>query len=115
MASGSSEWYKFTKSAIKSTIGCHFIGTAILALLAEGSTLLSIVMIRFMAQYLAKPENNTKEAVVLVTIFCTATIVASLVRNFYYFHGFTMALETRKLLIQAIFDKVGRLSMRSLS
>lgn len=34
------------------------MGAATCALLAEGCTLVSIVMIRYLAQYLATPEDN---------------------------------------------------------
>lgn len=72
-------------------------------------------MIRYLAQYLKKPENDLQEAAILVGLFSASTIIASLFRNFYIYYGYTMALEARKLLVSAIFDKVGRLSMRSLT
>ena len=52
------QWYGFTKKAIRSIVGCHFIQVAILTFLAEVSTLLSIFMIKFLAEYLIKEEGD---------------------------------------------------------
>jgi len=39
-------------------------------------------MIKFLADYLNKEENDTKEAVILVAIFSCSLIMGSLLRNF---------------------------------
>lgn len=86
-----------------------------MAFCAEANTLFSTFMIRYLAQYLKKPEDDAEEAAILVGLFSAATILGSIFRNFYIYYGYAMALEARKLLVSAIFDKVGRLSMRSLT
>ena len=69
------------------TIACQIFSTICCSLLAEGSTLISIVMIRYLAEYLTKPEHDVEEEVILVSIFSCATIIASLARNYFFFLG----------------------------
>ena len=51
----------------------------------------------------------------MLFLFSFSMILASLFRNFYIYYGYIMSLEIRKILISAIYDKVNRLSMRSLT
>ena len=55
------------------------------------------------------------EAAILVGAFSCAVLLGTLLRNFYIYYGYMMALELRKALISAMYDKVGKLSMRSLT
>ena len=72
-------------------------------------------MIRYLSEYLIKEESSPKECAVLVALFSISILVGSLLRNFYIYYGYVMALEIRKMLISAIYDKVNKLSMRSLT
>ena len=72
-------------------------------------------MIKFLAEYLEKEESNLQEASLLVALFSVSMLLGSLLRNFYIYYGHIMSLEVRKLLFSAIYDKVNRLSMRSLT
>jgi len=109
------EYYEFTKRAVRHTFGCHFFGVGFITFLAEMCTLASIYTIRYLAQYLMKEESNRTEAAVLLVIFCVSTFAGALLRNFYIYLGYVMSLEVRKLLIAAMYDKVSKLSMRSLT
>lgn len=51
----------------------------------------------------------------LVLSFSLTTLFGSLFKNFYIYLGYVMALEFRKLMIASIYDKIARLSMRSLT
>ena len=72
-------------------------------------------MIRYLSEYLLKEESDLKEASILVALFSVSLLCGSLLRNFYIYYGYIMALEIRKMLISAIYDKVNKLSMRSLT
>ena len=109
------QWYSFTKRAIRSTIGIHFIQVAFIAFVAEICTLYSIYMIKFLAEYLMKEENELQQSTVLVVTFTLSLIVSALLRNFYIYYGYIMSLDVRKMLISALYDKINRLSMRSLT
>ena len=89
--------------------------TALCAFTAEVFQLGSTFLIRYLARYLAKPENDMAEAAILVGAFSLSVILATLFRNFYIYYGYMMTLELRKTLISAMYDKVGKLSMRSLT
>ena len=89
--------------------------TGFIAFTAEVFQLGSTFLIRYLARYLAKPESDMAEAAILVGGFSLAVIIATLFRNFYIYYGYVMSLELRKALISAMYDKVGKLSMRSLT
>ena len=71
--------------------------------------------IRYLAAYLIKPESDFREAAMLLGIYAAAMFGGSLFRNFSVFYGYLMALETRKLLVSAVYDKLANMSMRSLT
>ena len=52
------EWYDFTKSALKSSVGCHFVEVAVITFFAEIFSLFSIFMIKYFSQYLTKEESD---------------------------------------------------------
>jgi ABC-type multidrug transport system fused ATPase/permease subunit len=89
--------------------------TALISIIGESAFLFATLMIRYLAQYLVKLENDTGEAAILVAAFTVSILVGSLFRNFYYYYGYVMALEARKMLVSAMYDKVAKLSMRSLT
>ena len=51
----------------------------------------------------------------LILVFAVAVTSGALLRSFYIYAGYFMALEIRKLLTSAMYDKVSKLSMRSLT
>ena len=62
------------------------------------------------------PVREIAKPKVYMARFCKLTgICCSLFRNFYIYYGYIMALEIRKLLISALYDKLNKLSMRSLT
>ena len=56
-----------------------------------------------------------EKAIILVVAFSMCTLISTLLKNFYIYYGYIMSLESRKIMIASIYDKVGRLSMRSLT
>ena len=56
-----------------------------------------------------------EKAAYLVGIFSGCVLIGTLFRNFYIYYGYVTALEMRKMLTSAMFDKVSKLSMRSLA
>jgi ABC-type multidrug transport system fused ATPase/permease subunit len=51
----------------------------------------------------------------LAAIFSTLVLVSGTLRNYYVFGGYEMSLKFRKVLVSAMYDKVGLLSMKSLT
>jgi ABC-type multidrug transport system fused ATPase/permease subunit len=50
-----------------------------------------------------------------VAIYASAIFVSALFRNYYIFLGYAMAVKMRKVFVSAMYDKVGNLSMKSLT
>ena len=109
------EFYNFTKSAVNHTFGCAFLAVSFTAFLGELCTIVSILTIKYVAEYLTKEENDREEALILLGIFTLANLLGAILRNFYIYLGYVMALEVRKVLVAAMYDKVAKLSMRSLT
>ena len=108
-------WYYFTKKACYSTFGCMFYQTVFLVIFAELCTLGSMFMIREFAEYLTLEEHDMNQASITIAIFAGLVILGVLIRNLYLYYGSVMAIEVRKLLIVALYDKLGRLTLRSLA
>ena len=47
--------------------------------------------------------------------FSASVMTGVLCKNFFIYYGYIMALEGRKVLVAAMYDKVSKLSMRSLT
>ena len=83
--------------------------------MAEVFTLTSLFLIRYISEYLEDPEDDFERAAILVASFSVSVLIGTLLKNFYIYYGYMMSLDTRKLLCSAMYDKVGKLSMRSLT
>ena len=55
------------------------------------------------------------DAIIYLSIFGGSVMLSAIIRNFYIYYGYVMALEMRKTVISAMYDKVTKLSMRSLT
>ena len=96
-------------------MGCQFLTVSLVCLLGECFTLGSLFMIRYLAEYLEDDESDTEYAISLVAGFATCILFGTLLKNYYIYYGYAMALECRKIMIASMYDKVGRLSIRSLT
>jgi hypothetical protein len=62
--------------------------TAVIAIIAEGATLFCTLWIRYLAQYLVKPESDLREAAMLVGVYAVAMLIGSFFRNFSVYYGY---------------------------
>lgn len=108
-------FYYVVRGAIWDTFGKDFIETAIYCFFSEscavGFTSFLIVLIAFIKD----PEASTGEGIGYLAIFAAMMISASLFRNYYIFHGYVVAVNIRKTIITALYTKLARLSMKSLT
>ena len=98
-----------------SSIGGHFFSVTAITLLSETFSIGSIFIIKYLAEYLQDEEDDMEKAIILVASFSGCVFMGNMFRNYYIFSGYMLSLELRKLLVAAMFDKVGKLSMRSLT
>jgi len=81
-ATPKTEYYELTRNAIFSTFGCQFVTVAFIALLAELLTLVATAMIRNIAIYLQKEEEDSSEKWSLIAVFAACVVISSGFRNF---------------------------------
>jgi ABC-type multidrug transport system fused ATPase/permease subunit len=85
------------------------------ALITECMSLTYIYSLTFLINYLKDETAEVKQGIMLAAGFCLLVITSGLMRNYYVFQGYLMAIKVRKILISAMFDKVGLLSTKSLT
>ena len=89
---------------------------SLMIVVAELLTLGATFLIKDLAGYLEdEDKDDPNEAARLVGMYCGAILISVLLRNWYIYQGYIMSIEIRKILSQAVYDKVGRMSMRSLT
>lgn len=88
---------------------------ALFAFLSEmgsvGYTTFLIVLIGF----IKNPEAEVWEGIGYLAIFATLMFLAAFFRNYYIADGFVIAIKVRKTLIAALYTKISKLSMKSLT
>jgi ABC-type multidrug transport system fused ATPase/permease subunit len=65
--------------------------------------------------YINTPDEPITKGVWLVVVYSLAILIATFFRNYYIFKGYVVAVRMRKTLVSAMYDKVGVLSMKSLT
>lgn len=68
-----------------------------------------------MLTYINTPDEPITKGVWLVVVYSLAILLSTFFRNYYIFKGYVVAVRMRKTLVSAMYDKVGVLSMKSLT
>ena len=84
-------------------------------LLGELTTLFQSWWIGFIIKFLLNENATTQEGLITIGVFVVAILLGQTVKSIYQMQGYYFALRMRKLLVAAIFDKVARLSAKSLA
>ena len=71
--------------------------------------------ISYMITYIRSKDRKVSEGIRLIAIFAAAQLLAQLFRNRYILYGFESSIKLRRLLVGALYDKVVRLSMKSMT
>lgn len=88
---------------------------AICFTLAEGMTAGYNFMLIYLIRFIKDPDATNSDGYYLAAGFITSIIVSGVLRNYYIYAGYIMAVKVRKTFISSMYDKVGSLSMRSLT
>lgn len=84
---------------------------------AEGISLLSAFSISFLITYIVKEDvpGDESEGVRLFFLFFGTLLASNLFRNRYILQQFEIGLKVRSTLLAVMYDKVSRLSIKSLT
>lgn len=61
-----------------------------------------------------RDEQVVGHAIKLIMYFSVPAILSTIIKNFYSFHTYKLAIKMRKTLIAALYEKIGKLSAKSL-
>ena len=56
-----------------------------------------------------------RDGIIYISIFGASILIGSFLRGYYVFNGYMMGIRGRKVLVTAMFNKVAKLSMKSLT
>jgi len=83
--------------------------------LSESITVTYTYFLVYLIDYLKDPDQPITRGVWLVVVYSIAVIISTFFRNYYIFLGYNIAVRMRKAIVSAMYDKVGALSMKSLT
>ena len=102
------------KGALWSTFRWHWIKAAIYSTTAECTGLFQCYLITFLVNYIRDEDASYTEGIKLVAIFSVLSGTSQMMRGFYIHTGFMASIKMRRTLVAIMYDKVTRLSMKSL-
>jgi ABC-type multidrug transport system fused ATPase/permease subunit len=108
-------WYPWTRRALWSVFKWDVLLSAICSYVAELSSLFYSFLLLYILKYLKDDCADWTDGVRLVSIFAGLIFVSNFIRNYYVFNGLVMGVRLRKTLVGAMFNKVGRMSLKSMA
>ena len=109
------DWYKFTRGAFMATFFWDIAAPALAIGLAESIGVFYTWYIGQLVLFLLDPNGEIKEGLGMVAIFSLSVLIRTLGSNFFFYLGFRFSLDLRKVLVSAMYDKISRLSVRSIT
>lgn len=86
-----------------------------MAVFAEGITVSYVYFLFYLISYLKDPEAEYTDGIWLVCVYSSGVFISSVLRNKYIFDGYVMAIKIRKAIVSTMYDKVGKLSTKSMT
>jgi ABC-type bacteriocin/lantibiotic exporter with double-glycine peptidase domain len=108
-------WQKLLKTALWRIMRADYLLCSFVSLIAECLSVCYTFMLMYIIRYLKDENAEVKEGMILAGGFSFLVLISGLFRNYYIFGGYHMAVKVRKVLVSAMYDKVGLLSMKSLT
>jgi ABC-type multidrug transport system fused ATPase/permease subunit len=108
-------WPLIVRKAMFSTFWGDLMYAVIFAFLAESITVTYVYCLVYLFEYIKDEEAPATKGVWLCFVYGAAVVIAAICRNYYIFLGYRMAIRLRKAIVSAMYDKVGKLSNKSLT
>ena len=109
------DWYSVLKWAIIWLLAPNFFRHMFFAVLAESIAVFYADFVGKMIEYIEDPEADPKYGIIFGVIFCSAQLVALILRSYVYDMGVVLAIRLRKVLVAALYRKTIHLSMKSMT
>jgi ABC-type multidrug transport system fused ATPase/permease subunit len=108
-------WSKFVRNSIWATLYKDYLLAVLSALIAEGITVSYVYFLFYLISYLKDPDAPYTDGIWLICVYSAAVALSTVFRNYYIFLGYVIAIKMRKAIVSSMYDKVGKLSTKSLT
>lgn len=108
-------WPKMVRNAILATFWSDLFYGSLFAFMAEAITVTYVYFLYYMFEYIKDESIHYTQGVWLCTAYGVAIALSTFFRNYYIFIGYVAAIKLRKAIVSAMYDKVGKLSNKSLT
>lgn len=86
----------------------------ILSIFAEVLAIVYTYLIRGIILFIRNKDAPYSEGIIQVSLFTVSALLSTILKNLYSFHTYKLTIKLRKTLICALYEKVGKLSLKSL-
>lgn len=107
--------YQATRWAIWDTFQWDILKPALYCYFSELSAICQNSMLILMINYITDESTEYYYGIAYVAVFAILMAVTSLLRQQYIFHGYNMSINIRKSLTGALYNKIERLTIKSLT
>lgn len=117
----SPDYYKIVRNTIVWLYFGDLIGNILLTIIGESFALLYTYQVQELIEFIKEPvdtldpEGQTWRGVQTIIIFGTTMYISQLARNRVFLKGTQITLRARRTLVVSLYDKVLKLSMKSLT
>lgn len=109
------DFYYILRNAIFKTYIWDIVFCTFYIAVAEIVSVFYSYFIGNLIRFIRNPDAPVTEGVYLTVVFIVAILISSVMRNVFYFHSYRTFLLMRRTLITGMYDKVSKLSMKSLT
>ena len=109
------KFYYIVRNAVWSTFGKDFMIGAVFCFCGEVCAIGFTAYLAVLVNFLKRDNTTSLEACQQVVIFGMLMFGSVFCRNYYTFFGYTNSVRIRKILIASLFNKISKLSMKSLT
>jgi ABC-type multidrug transport system fused ATPase/permease subunit len=111
----SAPWHYFVMRAILKTFMRELAVASFYAVLAEGIAVTYVYFLYFLFEYIKDPSIPYTTGIWMVVIYGLAVFSSAICKNYYIFLGYNLAVRLRKAVVSSMYDKIGKLSSKSLT
>jgi ABC-type multidrug transport system fused ATPase/permease subunit len=81
----------------------------------ECTSLAYSFLLLYLVKYIKDDSADLQTGIIYLTIFGVLVFVSSFIRNYYIFNGLVFGVRMRKTVVGSLFNKVGKMSVKSLA
>ena len=109
------DWYVVTRATFFGTFFWDIAAPVAVTCVGETLAVFYSWYIGQIINFLKDPESQRKDGLIMAAVFALAIFVTQLTRNWMFFLGFKFSMNARKVLMAAMYDKVAKLSLKSVT